>query len=40
MVERLTHAYEGPLAVFLIGLRVHQPWRLRIVGQAGRRCRG
>ncbi len=36
MVERLTHAYEGPLAVFLIGLRVHQPWRLRVVGQAVR----
>ena len=36
MVERLTHAYEGPLAVFLIGLRVHQPWRLGVVGQAAR----
>ena len=36
MVERLTHAYDGPLAVFLIGLRVHQPWRLRVVGQAVR----
>jgi hypothetical protein len=36
MVERVTHAYEGPLAVFLIGLRVHQPWRWRVVGQAVR----
>ena len=36
MVERLTHAYDGPLAVFLIGLRVHQPWRFRVVGQAVR----
>jgi hypothetical protein len=36
MVERVTHAYEGPLAVFLIGLRVHQPWRLKVVGTAVR----
>ncbi len=36
MVERLTHAYDGPLAVFLIGLRIHQPWRLKVVGQAVR----
>ena len=36
MVDRLTHAYDGPLAVFLIGLRVHQPWRLGVVGQAVR----
>lgn len=32
MVDRVTHAYEGPLAVFLIGLRVHKPWRLGVVG--------
>jgi hypothetical protein len=36
MVERLTHAYDGPLVVFLIGLRVHQPWRVGVVGQAVR----
>ena len=36
MVERLTHAYDGPLAVFLIGLRIHQPWRVGVVGQAVR----
>ena len=36
MVERLTHAYDGPLAVFLIGLRVHQPWTIGVVGQAVR----
>ncbi len=34
MVERLTHSYDGPLAVFLIGLRIHQPWRVGVVGQA------
>lgn len=33
MVDRTTHAYDGPLAVFLIGVRIHQPWRLRLVGQ-------
>ena len=32
MVDRVTHAYEGPLALFLIGLRVHKPWRVGIVG--------
>ena len=32
MIDRLTHAYEGPLAVFLIGVRVHKPWRLGILG--------
>lgn len=32
MVDRVTHAYDGPLAVFLIGLRVHKPWRLGVVG--------
>ena len=36
MVERVTHAYEGPLAVFLIGLRVHKPWRVGVVGSAVR----
>src|SRR3954454_15190569 len=36
MVERVTHAYEGPLAVFLIGLRVHKPWRVGVVGTAVR----
>jgi hypothetical protein len=35
MVDRLTHAYEGPLALFLIGLRVHKPWKVGIVRQAG-----
>lgn len=25
MIDRVTHAYEGPLAVFLIGVRVHKP---------------
>ncbi len=33
-MNRVTHAYDGPLAVFLIGLRVHQPWRLRVVRTA------
>lgn len=33
-MDRVTHAYDGPLAVFLIGLRVHRPWRRRIVLQA------
>ena len=33
-MDRVTHAYDGPLAVFLIGLRVHKPWKRRIVGQA------
>lgn len=34
MVDRVTHAYEGPLAVFLIGLRVHKPWRIGIAGSS------
>ena len=34
MVDRVTHAYEGPLAVFLIGLRVHKPWRIGIAGRS------
>ena len=33
-MDRVTHAYDGPLAVFLIGLRVHKPWKRRIVQQA------
>lgn len=33
-MERRTHAYDGPLAVFLIGLRVHKPWKLAVVRQA------
>ena len=35
MVDRVTHAYEGPLALFLIGLRVHKPWKVGIVRRAG-----
>lgn len=35
-MERRTHAYDGPLALFLIGLRVHKPWRVAIVGNAVR----
>lgn len=31
MIDPVTHAYEGPLAVFLIGVRVHKPWRLGVV---------
>ncbi|QIM20404.1 DUF4188 domain-containing protein [Phycicoccus sp. HDW14] len=34
-MDRVTHAYDGPLTVFLIGLRVHKPWKWRIVQQAG-----
>ncbi len=33
-MNRVTHAYDGPLAVFLIGLRIHKPWRLRVVRAA------
>ncbi len=33
-MDRVTHAYDGPLAVFLIGLRVHKPWKVGIVQQA------
>ena len=29
-MDRVTHAYDGPLALFLIGLRVHKPWKLGI----------
>lgn len=28
-MNRVTHAYDGPLALFLIGLRIHKPWHLR-----------
>ncbi|WP_392542650.1 monooxygenase family protein [Oryzobacter telluris] len=34
-MDRVTHAYDGPLALFLIGVRVHKPWKLRIVKQVG-----
>ena len=34
-MDRVTHAYDGPLALFLIGLRVHKPWKLGIVRRAG-----
>ena len=33
MTNRVTHAYDGPLALFLIGVRIHQPWKLGVVGQ-------
>ena len=33
MTNRTTHAYDGPLALFLIGVRIHQPWRLGVIGQ-------
>jgi len=33
MTNRSTHAYDGPLALFLIGVRIHQPWRLNVVSQ-------
>ncbi|SDS60902.1 protein of unknown function [Nocardioides scoriae] len=28
---RVTHAYDGDLVLFLIGVRLHQPWRLGVV---------
>ena len=31
MTNRSTHAYDGPLALFLIGVRIHQPWRLGVI---------
>lgn len=34
-MDRVTHAYDGPLALFLIGLRVHKPWKVGIVRRAG-----
>ena len=33
-MNRVTHAYDGPLALFLIGLRVHKPWRPSVVRAA------
>ncbi len=33
-MNRVTHAYDGPLAVFLVGLRIHRPWRLRVLRTA------
>ncbi|WP_445258686.1 DUF4188 domain-containing protein [Nocardioides aurantiacus] len=30
---RVTHAYEGDLVLFLIGVRLHQPWRVGVVGR-------
>ena len=33
MTNRTTHAYDGPLALFLIGVRIHQPWRLGVISQ-------
>jgi hypothetical protein len=33
-MDRVTHAYDGPLTVFLIGLRIHKPWKVGIVRQA------
>lgn len=35
-MDRRTHAYDGSLALFLIGLRVHKPWRVGIIGSAVR----
>lgn len=34
-MDRVTHAYDGPIALFLIGVRIHKPWRLRLVRQVG-----
>ena len=33
-MDRRTHAYDGPLAVFMVGLRLHRPWRVGIAGRA------
>lgn len=33
-ITRVTHAFEGDLVVFLIGMRIHQPWRLDVVARA------
>ncbi|HYN30301.1 MAG TPA: DUF4188 domain-containing protein [Dermatophilaceae bacterium] len=30
-MDRVTHAHEGPLALFLIGMQIRQPWRLDVV---------
>lgn len=32
--NRVTHAYEGPLVLFTIGMRIHRPWRLDVVAPA------
>jgi hypothetical protein len=32
-VTRVTHAFQGDLVLFLIGMRIHQPWRLDVVGR-------
>ncbi len=34
MTDRNTHAYEGDIVLFLIGMRIHRPWRVNIVGRA------
>lgn len=33
-MDRVTHAYDGPMTVFLIGLRVHKPWKVGVVRAA------
>ena len=30
---RVTHAFDGDVVLFLIGVRLHQPWRLGVVGR-------
>ena len=30
IASRMTHDYEGELVVFLIGMRINQPWRLNV----------
>lgn len=32
-LTRVTHAFDGDLVLFLIGMRIHQPWRLDVVGR-------
>lgn len=32
-VTRVTHAFHGDLVLFLIGMRIHKPWRLDVVGR-------
>ena len=34
MKNRVTHSYDGELGLFLIGMRIHQPWRLGIVARS------
>jgi hypothetical protein len=31
-MNRFTHAYGGSLALFLVGVRIHKPWRVGVVG--------